>query len=83
MRAINARGKMDQPEIKIFSCRGICLFAKGRSMLNTRRIRMPKRKNDTRTGADDARAVGLSGNIRYGIRGYEERVIGHDDRRSP
>jgi len=51
---------MDQPEIKILSCRGISLFAEGRSMLNTRRIRMPKRKNDTRTGADDARAVGRS-----------------------
>lgn len=74
---------MGQSEIKILSCRGISPSAEGRSMLNTRRTRMPKRKNGTRTGADDAHAVGLSGNIRYGIRGYEERVIGHDDRRSP
>lgn len=76
---------MGQPEIKILSCHGISLSAEGRSMLNTRWIRMPKRKDDTKSRADDARGrlVGLSGNIRYGIRGYEERVIGHDDRRSP
>lgn len=77
---------MGQPEIKILSCRGISPSAEGRSMLNTRRTRMPKRKNDTRTGADDAqaigRSVGLSGNIQYGIRGYEERVIGHNDRQT-
>jgi len=48
-------------------------------MLNTRRARMPKRKNGRSVG----RSVCSSGNIRYGIRGYEERVIGHDDRRSP
>lgn len=52
-------------------------------MLNTRRARIPKRKNGRSVGRSTDRSVCSSGNIRYGIRRYEERVIGHNDRRSP
>lgn len=46
-------------------------------MLNTHRTRMPKGKS-SHHGGNVVNDVSPSGNIRYGIRGYEERVIGHD-----
>lgn len=71
---------MDRPEIKILLCHGI-LFRSWRRKKYVKHASGSHAKKEERPG----RSVDLlsSGNIRYGIRGYEERVIGHDGRRSP